>query len=613
MRRRLVLAAGLVAIGLAALAIAARRAHAPPARPARPTTRDLAVEVTATRGAAAGEIVLEWPRGMDNAKRITIRRRYDSFAPWPEPVYDVADGSTTRFVDHVEAGKPVEYWVRRDHEGPPYEADGFLYAGFDVPAVLDRGTIALVVERSLAGPLAKEIDRLLEDLEGDGYRPVRLDVAREDAVPDVKARIKALWEADKSGVRSVFLLGHVPVPYSGALAPDGHRGPVHGLVHFGAWPADLYYGEMDALWTDSVIDTRRYHHKIDFPANFNFPGDGKFDQTALYRPGMPEPKVPGEPTPRTDVEFDRPPVANGEVELEVGRVDFSDLPAFAPLGEIDLLRRYLDKEHAHRHGRVVLERRGLVADGFGYAMKEDGHAKFPFAAVAYRAYAAMFGPAGSDDGPLFASLDARPRLFAYAAGAGQFDACEGIGTTKDFARHAPQAAFLVLYGSYFGDWNTKDNFWRAALASDGPTVVAVWNSPQWQLHHLALGAPIGTSTRVTQNLHTLVHISVMGDPTLRAIVPPSPEGLVATRREGAVELAWRPVDGAMGYDVARAAPGGRFERLTTSYASSAVFRDAAAPAGPLRYRVRAIVRTETASGTFENPSAGAFATIAPAP
>jgi hypothetical protein len=572
-----------------------------------PTTRDLAVEVTAARGVGDDGVVLSWPRGPANVRHVVIRRRDDSGAFRELLTSD--DGSLTRFEDRLSRGTAAEYWVHRDHNGPPFESEGHLYVGFDRPAVLDRGDIAVVIDRSIEAPLHTEITRLLDDLEGDGYRPIPILVARDDTVPSVKARILSLWSSTQHRLRTALLLGHVPVPYSGALAPDGHRGPVHGLVHFGAWPADLYYGELDADWTDSAIDTRRYHHQQAFSWIENLPGDGKFDQTTLYRPGMHEPHIPGEPTPRTDVEFDRPPVPNGEVELEVGRVDFADMPSFRPLSEVDLLRRYLDKNHRFRRGEIKLAHRGLVDDGFGYTMKEDGWAKFPFAAVAYRSYSAFFGPTAAQEGHLFAPHEGEPFAWAYAAGAGSFDSCEGVGQTSDFVAHGAQAGFLILYGSYYGDWNTSDNFWRASIASDGPTVAAIWNAPMWELQHMGLGAPIGTSTRHTQNVHTLVHLALMGDPTLHMLYAKPPKSLEARGHGAFIELTWPAVEGATGYVVLRGPllSDSTTERrplrvLTQQSVHETTFLDEAPSAEEPRYLVRAVTRQETASGTYDDAS-----------
>ena len=100
--------------------------------------------------------------------------------------------------------------------------------------------------------------------------------------------------------------------------PDGHPD------HRGAWPADAYYGDPDGEWPDTLVDSS----KASRAENKNVPGDGKFDPTFLP----------------------------SDVKLEVGRVDLSQMPAFGKT-ETELLRRYLDKDHAFRHRTMEVEKR----------------------------------------------------------------------------------------------------------------------------------------------------------------------------------------------------------------------------------------------------------------
>jgi len=141
----------------------------------------------------------------------------------------------------------------------------------------------------------------------------------------------------------VFLFGHVPVPYSGDFAAD-----FHVPAHQGAWPADVFYGDMNGTWTDYVVNDRG----AESSRNWNVPGDGKFDQS--YAPSA--------------------------VELEVGRVDLSNLTAFSQ-GERELLRQYLNKDHNYRHRLITAQRRGLVHDDLGV---RNGEA---YAASAWRNFA----------------------------------------------------------------------------------------------------------------------------------------------------------------------------------------------------------------------------------
>ena len=52
-----------------------------------------------------------------------------------------------------------------------------------------------------------------------------------------------------------------------------------------------------------------------------------------------------------------------------------------------------------------------------------------------------------------------------------------------------QSVFTFLFGSYFGDWDSPDNFLRAALAS-GTILSNAWSGrPLWSMHYMAMGDP----------------------------------------------------------------------------------------------------------------------------
>ena len=58
----------------------------------------------------------------------------------------------------------------------------------------------------------------------------------------------------------------------------------------------------------------------------------------------------------------------------------------------------------------------------------------------------------------------------------------------------------MFFGSYFGDWDSPNNFLRAPLATPTYTLTSAWaGRPYWMFHHMALGETIGFSTRLTQN------------------------------------------------------------------------------------------------------------------
>ena len=422
-----------------------------------------------------------------------------------------------------------------------------MRAGIEVPLVEDRGQIALVVEDTVQASLSTEIARLEEDLRGDGWIPVRAVARRASSPPEVKETIEALYRAAPDRLRQVLLLGHVPVPYSGNIAPDHHYRPTgNGLTptHQGAWPADIYYGDMVGAWTDTTVDTRNNEYPPTDPVNVNIPGDGKFDQGSA---------TTDDKRPRGARSL--APHRRGRIALAIGRVDLSDLPAFDPRTEIDLLRAYLDKEHRFRHGQLAGERFAVVDDHFPIRTDAKlGADEVPEskAVAAYSVASALFGPAAVRRGGWLDLLGGHPALFAYASGPGHHGSIEGVATTTELAQKDPKVMFSVLWGSFFGDWDHRDNFLRAQLATSAG-LTSAWGLEPWLLHPLALGATVGECVVLTEESSPRSHLALMGDPSLRMFVVAPPTGAVAARAGRGVSLRWTPsAEAVLGYHVYRA-------------------------------------------------------------
>ncbi len=413
-------------------------------------TADYAVQVTAAVQSAPPRITLSWPPFAAATQYVVYRKAWGTSA-WGTAVATLA-GSATGYADGaVAVGTAYEYQVRRTANVTGY---GYLATGIALPLVEDRGKVILVVDATMTAALATELLRLQSDLAGDGWTVLRHDVSRTASVPSVKALVKADYSADPTRVKTVFLFGHVPVPYSGSLAPDGHSD------HVGAWPADLYYGEMDGTWTDTLTLTGTGRGS-------NVPGDGKFDQS--YAPG-------------------------GTVELAVGRVDLANMPAFAPKTEVDLLRQYLNKDHGFRVKAWTLPARGLIDDNFGAFGGEA------FASTGWRAFSAFFGPANVFALDWFGTLGGSGYLWAYGCGGGNYTGAGGVGSTSNFAATDTKTAFTFLFGSYFGDWDVSNNFLRAPLATTSYGLTCAWaGRPAWYVHHMAMGETIGYAARLSQN------------------------------------------------------------------------------------------------------------------
>lgn len=536
------------------------------------TTQQAAVPVAVQVVSSPPSFTFSWP--LDTAANsFTVVHRVTGTTNWGASTTIPGGGTATGWTDtNVTPGVRYDYWFTRNANFG--QARTFLNCGIEVPLVETRGKLLLVVDSSMALPLAGELERLTADLVGDGWSVQRLNVLRTQSVASVKARIVAAYNADPSNVKAVFLFGHVPVPYSGAINPDGHPD------HYGAWAADVYYGDINGVWTDSTVNTTVASRA----ANRNIPGDGKFDQSS---------------TP-------------SDVDLMVGRVDLYDMPAFAS-SETELLRAYLGKDHDYRHKRFAVDQRAVIDDNFGWFGGEA------FASSGWRSFYALLGPANVAAADYFTTLNTTSGggyVWSYGCGGGWYQGAGGVGNTTDFAGSSNRNVFTMLFGSYFGDFDVTDSFLRAPLCQ-GWTLTNCWaGRPHWTMHHMGLGEPIGYSARYSQNdffaggfgTHW-VHIALMGDPTLRQHVVAPPSALTATTAGAQVALSWTAsADPVAGYHVYRAVfPEGPYTRLTTTAVAGTTYTDTAPLAGYAAYMVRAARLEQAATGSYWNQSQGIFA------
>ena len=541
--------------------------------------RKYAVQISAVVQEAPPRILLRWPDEGD-ANRYRISRRALN-GDWQELA--TLGGAEISFPDsHVTPGKTYEYQIVKETSGK-YTGYGYIRAGIRAPMVEQRGKLILLVETSIAGAIEAELQQLELDLTGDGWEVIRRSVLTADSPQSVKELIKAIFESDPGNVKALFLLGHIPVPYSGNFFPDGHEN------HQGAWPADVYYADVDGEWTDSTVDNSRAERQ----ANRNVPGDGKLDQS----------RIPS------------------AVELMTGRVDLSNLTCYAnktnARSEIDLTRQYLHKNHAFRMGEVTVEKRGLICDNFSDKGSD------PISGSAWRNFAPFFGTNSITevgwDGYLPEATE-NSYLWSYGSGGGSYYYSTGVATSDDFALRDLKVVFTMFMGSYFGDWNNESNFLRAALGSGYILTTSYSGFPQSLYFPMALGETIGFATMLTQNNPpqglfppwnkgaAQVHIALLGDPTLRLDAFRPPSSLNATSGPS-IALNWTAApDDIVGYHLFRAtSEKGPFTRVTLAPIRQNSFQDCP-PSGTYYYMVRAVKLEQSGSGTYLNLSQGIFAT-----
>jgi hypothetical protein len=535
-----------------------------------------------------GTITLYWPQENYTGTWQIYRRNTQQSDDWGNVVATVP-GNQASWTDISvnPGGEAPEYLIAKINTANQSEALGYVYAGNNIPEVLHMGGLILLVDSSYLTALRSEIDRLVNQLRSEGWMVSRLAAGRKESPAAVKARIKAEYNRRGGNVSTLYVLGHVPVPYSGDYSgqnippPDGHSEGAGN--HTGAWPADCYYGDLDGEWFDSEVTRTtgsgaRLH---------NIPGDGKFDQT----------KIPG------------------DVELEIGRVDLFDMPAFSRNDTL-LVKKYLNRSHLWRTGKLSTVERALIDNNFG---------SLNLASTGYHNFATMFPPDSIwDNRDYFTEQKAKPYLWSYGCGAGSYTSCSGVGNTNNFAADSLQNIFTILAGSYFGDWDVSNNLLRAPLANSA--LACFWGGiPKWYVHHMALGKHIGYGARLSMNNNTFyfngqfnfshkgIHIALMGDPTLRQRHVAPPSNLIAASTNNRVLLTWTAADGDIDgyavyrYDSARNSyfrvNKGYLIQGTSFYDSSNYLQ------GRNLYTVRALRLETTNSGTWWNASGGPIAAV----
>ena len=483
---------------------------------------------------------------------------------------DMFPNSTSWILTNNETGQQLATSGPQGTYIAPRPEYGFIYAGIQVPPIENRGSILLMIESSLEFPLTNEIDQLELDLIRDGWKVFKRNANSEDDVTEVKAQIQDVY-SQNSDLKALYLLGHIPVPYSGNIYPDTHS------EHKGAWAADTYYGELNGTWTDSEVNSTTAFFSI----NHNVPGDGKFDQDAI-------------PT---------------KMELQVSRVSFHNMPAFSD-SEVELTRQYLQKSHAFKEGEIEVQRRALIDDNFGQTFAAP-------AASGFRNFAPMFGHEQIDQVDYFSTMSNESYLWSYGCGSGNIFSSEGVGTTTDFANNSLQTVFTMLFGSQFGDWDYENNFLRAPLAS-GLTLSNCWaGSPPWTFHHMALGHHLGFAAIKTMNSDNavymdgpqLTHLALMGDPSLRMHPVKPPTDLAFVNMATSESISWLAPENEdiAGYNVYRAGSlNGNYEKINPNLVTGTSFVDQNPIIGNNVYIVKTVKLETSGSGTYYNMSLGAI-------
>jgi hypothetical protein len=160
---------------------------------------------------------------------------------------------------------------------------------------------------------------------------------------------------------------------------------------------------------------------------------------------------------------------------------------------------------------------------------------------------------------------------------------------------------------------------RVPLCAKEPALASCWaGRPNWFLHHMALGENIGYGARLSQNNNIalysptnygayMIHVNLMGDPSLRSDYIRQPTGLTITPAAGAgANLAWTasPDPGVIGYYVYRSdSAWGAYARISGLLTATA-YTDANGINGRKYYLLRPVKLQQTPSGGYYNLGVG---------
>jgi hypothetical protein len=187
----------------------------------------------------------------------------------------------------------------------------------------------------------------------------------------------------------------------------------------------------------------------------------------------------------------------------------------------------------------------------------------------------------------------------------------------------------MMAGSFFGDWDSKNNLLRASLASG--SLACCWGGiPKWYLHHMAMGVNIGYGAKITQNnlndyfngnfngAWNGVFIALMGDPTLTMLQVAPPTKLVIAENQGSTLLKWNAskekVDGYAVYrideskqvwrEISSYCPSSANTTTDTFYFDYCKSTPLGNNQGKYTYAVRAFRWETTGAGSYRNLSMG---------
>jgi hypothetical protein len=533
----------------------------------------------------------------------TIYRRIaGSDSSWGNPIASISgvDNSVSFIDTQVSVGTEYEYEIVRS------SSTDYLDAGIELPATESMGTVLLVVDSTYAAGLAPYLKVYEQDLIGDGWNVlVNSSFNSESSPTAIRDQIISTYENNPT-LNQVVLIGDLPVVYAGPDSPDGHGLTTYG-EYFRYFPDDAFYGDMNPSDYGSALQETAY--LPNYVYNFDPPGTTVANATQTYLTGSYIPT------------------------LAVGRIDMANMGYYenSPT-DLSLLQAYFEKDNAFRQAQMEVSQT-VVDNNFG-----------EYAENIENSFSTFFGPSGVANQVQWISnppTGEQGYLFGYGSGMGSPQMAAGFGGSSNFEQSSNGAVFNVLFGSFFGDWNTNyitpypdpddsedfvgagntegvaDAFLRSPLAGPGVGLDSIYGDygGGWPLYTMAMGGTMGGAELYYQEggpSDSLVgpHVTVMGDPTLTAfpVAPASDVQVAASGSNNVVRWTASSDSTVLGYDIFRSTSlTGTFTQINTAgLVSGTCFTDTTADGGDYIYMVRAVKLEQTASGSFYDLAEGSF-------
>jgi hypothetical protein len=479
---------------------------------------------------------------------------------------------------NIVSGMKYEYKFENDYD-KKNTAFGYLAFAHELTAPAYRGALLIIIDDKVQKELKDDIERFRRSIIADGYKVWIRSAPRTETFDtnNIKITKKIIDNfADSNKFDNLLFFGRIAAPYAGADAVDGHGD------HLGAWPCDVCYGLNSVNWPDSMADA---HSAADI-RNQNIPYDGKYDNQYI----------------------------DDSVRIAIGRVDFYNLPVFSKT-EIELYKNYIQKNIDYRNAKYKAEPKYLIDDRFKTVYQEM------IGAEAWINFSALAEPNNvSQEEYLKTSLDSICQI-SYACNAGSYNSVMNIIYSDDFANKKVNGVISEFMGSYLGDWDSKNNLLRSAIATDAGILNSFFGGrPFWYLHKMSLGESIGDAYKLSINNSNfynstclygfnMLHIALMGDPTTRINIAPPPENLKILKQEDKIEFTWTKPQGAIScnYNIYQSdSLGGDFVKINNAPISDETFTLQLLDKTPKFYLVKTLVRRSDKSGTRYEESVGKY-------